>query len=84
MRPKLNHAVINFTVFVRKLGQKREGGREKLTEKQRDGGENERRGSLVFLLVSWNGTNAKLNFSITGHSLLYCVTGSNSDMQYSS
>ena len=38
MRPKLNHAVINFTVFVRKLGQKREGGREKLTEKQRDGG----------------------------------------------
>ena len=33
-------------------------------------------GRLVFLLVSWNGTNAKLNFSVAGHySLLNCVTG---------
>ena len=51
--------------------------REGEIEKQRDGGEKwgGGGGGGLVLLVSWNGTNAKLNFSVAGHySLLHCVT----------
>ena len=51
--------------------RRREGEMDRKTDRwEREWGKG---GRLVFLLVSWNGTIAKLNFSIAGHySLLQC------------